>query len=237
VLQRAVQLGVNFIDTSDAYGPETNERSSRTRCTHTARARDRDQGRHRPPAPDRWTATAGRTPACGVRASLQRLRVERSTSTSCTPSTRRCRWKSRSGELGHLPTGGKIRHIGVSNFTSASSPGTPCRGRVSVQNRYSISDRSSDAVLAVLRARRPRVHTVVAVVTEPPRAARRRAREARGLGRAARRVVRAGCRCLAACRGRRRWCPSRERPGRITSRRMSRLPTFGSRTREVSAIG
>ena len=53
------------------------------------------------------------------------------------------------GEIARLQREGKIRHVGVSNFTS----GELVRARrvvnvVSVQNRYNVSDRTSDAVLA-----------------------------------------------------------------------------------------
>src|ERR1700728_4835970 len=56
------------------------------------------------------------------------------------------------GELARLRTEGKIRHIGVSNFSAAELE----RARrvvpiVSVQNRYNVADRSSEDVLAVCR--------------------------------------------------------------------------------------
>ncbi len=66
------------------------------------------------------------------------------------PSIRPSRSRTRSARLAKLQKEGKIRHVGVSNFEADEL----ARARaivdvVSVQNRYNVSDRSSDPVLAV----------------------------------------------------------------------------------------
>ena len=145
-------LGVNFIDTSDAYGPETNERLIADALYPYPRGLViATKGGIVRPAPDRWDRDgrpAHLRAAC--EASLQRLRVERIDLYQLHAIDPTVPLEESLGELGHLQQEGKIRHIGVSNFTS----GELTRARrvvdvVSVQNRYSISDRSSDAVLAV----------------------------------------------------------------------------------------
>ena len=55
VLQRALELGVNFIDTADSYGPDVSERLiARDVAPVSARPRDRDQGRADPPGARQW---------------------------------------------------------------------------------------------------------------------------------------------------------------------------------------
>lgn len=151
VLQRAVELGVNFIDTADAYGPGTNERLIAD-ALH-------------PYPPDLVLATKGGIvrPSAGrwerdgrpehlraaCEASLRRLRLERIDLYQLHAIDPLVPLEDSLGELARLQQEGKIRHVGVSNFTS----GELARARrvvnvVSVQNRYNVSDRTSDAVLA-----------------------------------------------------------------------------------------
>lgn len=151
VLRRAVELGVNFIDTADAYGPETNERLLAdalhpypvglviaTKAGIVRRSQDRWDRDGRP---------SHLRAAC--EASLQRLRVERIDLYQLHSIDPLVPLEESLGEIVRLQREGKIRHVGVSNFTS----GELARARrvanvVSVQNRYNVSDRTSDAVLA-----------------------------------------------------------------------------------------
>lgn len=151
LLRRAVELGVTFIDTADAYGPGTNE-------TLIADALHpyphgvviATKGGIVRPGQERWDRD-GRAvhlrEAC--EASLRRLRVERIDLYQLHAVDPDVRLEESLGELARLQQEGKVRHVGVSNFTLAEL----ARARrivnvVSVQNRCNVADRSSEAVLA-----------------------------------------------------------------------------------------
>jgi pyridoxine 4-dehydrogenase len=151
VLQRAVSLGVNFIDTADSYGPGTSE-SLIARALHPY-APDvviATKGGLVRPGPDHWNRDARPEhlrKACEE--SLQRLRRERIDVYQLHAPDPRVRLEDSIGELVRLQGEGKIRHIGVSNVSVAELRRcerlTPI---VSVQNRYNLEDRDSDEVLA-----------------------------------------------------------------------------------------
>jgi pyridoxine 4-dehydrogenase len=151
LLRRAVELGINFIDTADAYGPETNERLIADALhPYPPGLVIATKGGVVRPSQDRWDRD-GRPlhlrEAC--EASLARLRVERIDLYQLHAIDPRVPLEDSLGELARLQQAGKIRHVGVSNFTSGELE----RARrvvnvVSVQNRYNVADRSSDPVLA-----------------------------------------------------------------------------------------
>jgi pyridoxine 4-dehydrogenase len=152
VLHRAVELGVNFIDTADAYGPETNERLiADTLHPYPPGLVIATKGGIVRPSPERWDAD-GR-PAhvrAACEASLRRLRIERIDLYQLHTIDPRVPLEDSLGEIARLQQEGKIRHVGVSNFDAAEL----VRARrvveiVSVQNRYNVADRSSDPVLAI----------------------------------------------------------------------------------------
>lgn len=101
--------------------------------------------------PDGWTANGQPEhlrAAC--EGSLQRLRIERIDLYQLHIPDPRVPYEESIGELVRLKDEGKIRHIGVSNVT----PGQLAIARsvapiVSVQNRYNVSDRGSDEILAI----------------------------------------------------------------------------------------
>jgi aryl-alcohol dehydrogenase-like predicted oxidoreductase len=81
--------------------------------------------------------------------SLKRLRVERIDLYQLHTIDPRVRLEDSIGELVRLQSEGKIRHIGVSNVRVAELTRARRLARiVSVQNRYNVTDRTSDAVLA-----------------------------------------------------------------------------------------
>jgi len=151
VLQRAVELGVNFIDTADAYGPETNERLiADALYPYPAGLVIATKGGIVRPSPERWDRD-GRPShlRAACEASLRRLRLERIDLYQFHSIDPLVPLEESLGEVARLQREGKIRHVGVSNFTS----GELARARrvvdvVAVQNRYNVSDRTSDAVLA-----------------------------------------------------------------------------------------
>ena len=152
VLHRAVELGVNFIDTADAYGPETNERLVADALhPYPPGLVIATKGGIVRPSPERWDADgrpAHLRAAC--EASLRRLRVERIDLYQLHTIDPRVPLEDSLGEIARLQQEGKIRHVGVSNFDAAEL----ARARrvveiVSVQNRYNVADRSSDPVLEI----------------------------------------------------------------------------------------
>ena len=152
VLRRAVELGVDFIDTADAYGPATNE-SLIADALHPYPPGlvIATKGGIVRPSPERWDSDgrpAHLRAAC--EASLRRLRVERIDLYQLHTIDPRVPLEDSLGEIARLQQEGKIRHVGVSNFDADEL----ARARrivrvVSVQNRYNVADRSSDPVLAV----------------------------------------------------------------------------------------
>ncbi len=151
LLRRAVELGINFIDTADAYGPETNERLIADALhPYPPGLVIATKGGVVRPSQDRWDRDgrpAHLREAC--EASLSRLRIERIDLYQLHAIDPTVPLEDSLGELARLQQAGKIRHVGVSNFTSGELE----RARrvvnvVSVQNRCNVADRSSDPVLA-----------------------------------------------------------------------------------------
>ncbi len=152
VLRRAVELGVDFIDTADAYGPDTSERLiAEALYPYRKGLVIATKGGLVRPAPDKWDRDgrpAHLREAC--EASLKRLRLERIDLYQFHAIDPNVPLEDSLGEIAKLQQEGKIRHVGVSNFNADEL----ARARkivtvVSVQNRYNVADRSSDPVLAV----------------------------------------------------------------------------------------
>ena len=150
VLRRAVELGVNFIDTADSYGPEVSERligealSPYTKGVVIAtKAGFTRQG------PNQWTAV-GRPEYLQqeVEMSLRRLKVERIDLWQLHRIDPRVPVEESLGIIKKLQEQGKIRHVGLSEV----KPHEIDQARkvidiVSVQNRYNIGDRAHEDVL------------------------------------------------------------------------------------------
>lgn len=152
LLRHAVELGVDFIDTADSYGPEVSERliAEALHPYPEGLVIATKGGIVRPDA-DQWVRD-GRPShlreAC--LASLKRLKLERIDLYQFHAIDGEVPLEDSLGEIARLQAEGFIRHVGVSNFDADQL----ARARrivevVSVQNRYNVSDRSSDAVLAV----------------------------------------------------------------------------------------
>jgi pyridoxine 4-dehydrogenase len=156
VLQRAVELGINFIDTADSYGPEVNERLIAELHPYPQGLVIATKGGLIRPGRDEWErrgSPAHLRQAC--EASLKRLRVERIDLYQFHAPDPRVRVEDSVGELAKLQQEGKIRHIGVSNFSVAELERVAGIAKiVSVQNRYNVSDRRSDDVIAYCEHRK-----------------------------------------------------------------------------------
>ena len=151
VLRRAVELGVNLIDTSDAYGPEVNELQIAEAlrpypeglviATKGGLLRDRNANWPTDGRPEHLRA------AC--EASLRRLRVDRIDVYQLHAPDPKVPLEDSVGALAELRREGKIRHVGLSNVSveelDLARSIVPI---VSVQNRYSLFDRKSEDVLA-----------------------------------------------------------------------------------------
>jgi pyridoxine 4-dehydrogenase len=149
-LRRAVELGVNFIDTADSYGPDVSE----TLIADTLYPYPGDlviatKGGLQRPGPGRWEPD-GRPEhlreAC--EGSLRRLKLDQIPLYQLHRPDPKVPYAESVGALVDLKNEGKIRHIGVSNVTERqlreAQQLTPV---VSVQNRYNLADRSSEPIV------------------------------------------------------------------------------------------
>lgn len=149
VVQRAVQLGVNFIDTADSYGPEVSE-SIIAQALHPYPAGlvIATKGGLVRPGPDVWNRNAQpKHLRSACEGSLRRLRLERIDIYQLHSPDPRVPLSDSIGELLRLQKEGKIRHIGISNVSlDELKQAERLTSIVSVQNRFNLQDRSSDGV-------------------------------------------------------------------------------------------
>jgi pyridoxine 4-dehydrogenase len=150
VLRRAVELGVNFIDTADSYGPNVSEELiARALAPYPADLMVATKGGLLRDGPGQWRPD-GRPEhlreAC--EGSLRRLGVERIDLYQLHTPDDRVPYEESVGALAELREEGKIRHVGLSNVSrSQLGVAQEIVEIVSVQNRFSLSDRSSEKVL------------------------------------------------------------------------------------------
>ncbi len=152
LLRRAVELGVNFIDTADAYGPEVSERLIAEALHPYPRGLviATKGGVTRPSRPEWGTDGRPEHLRTACEASLRRMKLERIDLYQFHRPDPEVPLEDSVGELSRLQQQGKIRHIGLSNVDVGQLRKAQGIVKVvSVQNRYNISDRASDDVLAV----------------------------------------------------------------------------------------
>jgi pyridoxine 4-dehydrogenase len=149
-LRRAVELGVNFIDTADSYGPQVSETLiAETLYPYPSDLVIATKGGLVRPGPNRWQAD-GRPEhlrqAC--EGSLRRLKLDEIPLYQFHRPDPKVPLADSIGALAELKGEGKIRHIGISNVSEeqfrAAERVTPI---VSIQNRYNVSDRSSEPIV------------------------------------------------------------------------------------------
>jgi pyridoxine 4-dehydrogenase len=150
VLRRAVELGVNFIDTADSYGPNVSEELiAEALFPYPKGLVIATKGGWNRPGPNQWTHNA--TPAhlrTAVEGSLKRLRLERIDVYQLHHPDPIVSLEASVETLAQLRSEGKIRLVALSNVTREHIE----RARkivpiVSVQNRYSFADREWDYVV------------------------------------------------------------------------------------------
>ena len=150
VLRRAVELGVNLIDTADAYGPETSELLiAQALHPYSKGLVIATKGGNTRPGPGQWVPN-GRPEylkQC-VDKSLNRLKLERIDLYQLHRIDPKVPMEESLGALKEMQSAGKIRHIGLSEV----SPEQVEQARkvvpiVTVQNRYNIADRKWENTL------------------------------------------------------------------------------------------
>jgi aryl-alcohol dehydrogenase-like predicted oxidoreductase len=150
VLRRAVELGVNLIDTADAYGPEIAERliAEALRPYPPGLVIATKGGVTRQgPARTEYVGRAGYLIQC-VEMSLRRLKLERIDLYQLHRIDPRTPLEESLGALKTLQEQGKIQHIGLSEVTPAEvEAARKIVSIVSVQNRYSLADRRHEETL------------------------------------------------------------------------------------------
>jgi pyridoxine 4-dehydrogenase len=151
VLRRAVELGVNFIDTADAYGPEVSELLiAEALHPYPAGLVIATKGGLTRPGPGRWVPD-GRPEyltQC-VEKSLTRLKLERIDLYQLHRIDSKVPVEESLGALKTLQDAGKIRHVGLSEVTPKEiEQARKILPIVSIQNQYNIVDRNSDNALA-----------------------------------------------------------------------------------------
>lgn len=150
LLRRVVELGINFIDTADSYGPEVSERLiAEALHPYPAGLVLATKGGLTRQGPDRWAAV-GRPEylqQC-VEMSLRRLRLDCIELYQLHRVDPKVPIEESLRVLRRMQRAGKIRHVGLSEVTVAE---IEMARRVlpiaSVQNLYNFGNRKSEAVL------------------------------------------------------------------------------------------
>ena len=150
VLRRVVEVGINLIDTADIYGPEVNERQiSSALYPYPDDLVIATKGGLVHPGPGQLL-TNGRPQhlreAC--EGSLRRLKVDTIDVYQFHRPDSRVPFEDSVWALAELRDEGKIRHVGLSNVgVREIVTALDIVPIVSVQNRYNLTDRSSEAVI------------------------------------------------------------------------------------------
>jgi len=147
VLRRAVELGVNFIDTADAYGPDVNEEQiAQALHPYPHDLIIATKGGSVRPGPGQWLRDCRpeRLKAC-AHASLKRLKVDRIALFQLHAVDTNVPFADQVGALVDLSREGVVEHIGLSNVSFAQLVEATKIARIaSVQNMYNIHNRGEN---------------------------------------------------------------------------------------------
>ncbi len=149
-LRRVVELGVNFIDTADSYGPSVSEEIiAEALHPYPDDLVIATKGGQLRPGPNRWEPDGRPEHLREVcEGSLRRLRLEQIPLYQLHRPDPAVPLAESVGALAELKNEGKIRHVGISNMTEEqlreASAIVPI---VSVQNRFNVTDRASQPVV------------------------------------------------------------------------------------------
>lgn len=150
VLRRAVELGVNFIDTADSYGPQVAERLiAEALFPYSEGLVIATKGGFERPGPNQWI-TNGRPEHLRrvLEGSLERLRLTRIDLYQLHRIDPKVPEQEQFGALRDFQREGLVRHVGLSEVSIEELQ----RARavlpiVSVQNRYNLNDRKWDGMV------------------------------------------------------------------------------------------
>jgi len=149
-LRRAIELGINLIDTADSYGPGTSEELiAEALYPYPAGLVIATKGGWERPGPGQWTHNASPEHLTkALEGSLKRLRLDHIDVYQLHAPDNAVSFEASVEALARLRAQGKIRHVALSNVTREHVQ----RARrivpiVSVQNRYSFADRESDFIV------------------------------------------------------------------------------------------
>jgi len=156
LFRRAVELGVNFFDTAESYGPQTDE----TLIAEALHPYPKGfvvatKGGLVRPKPSRWDSDARPEKLRrDLEGSLKRLKLERIDLYQLHAPDPKVPLAESVGALAQFRKEGKIRHVGLSNVSVRQlEQAQKIVPIVSVQNRYNVGDRSSEDVLQACEAR------------------------------------------------------------------------------------
>ncbi len=150
VLRRAVELGIDLIDTADSYGPGVSEEIiAEALHPYPKGLVIATKGGFERPGPNKWVENGKPEhlrSAC--EGSLRRLRLDRIDLYQLHRIDPKVPAEDQLGTLKDLQAQGKIKHIGLSEVSVRQiQHARTIVPIVSVQNRYSVTDRGSEAVL------------------------------------------------------------------------------------------
>ena len=149
-LRRAVELGVNFIDTADSYGPDVSESLiAETLYPYPDDLVIATKGGQLRPGPRQWEPD-GRPEHLRevLEGSLRRLKLEQIPLYQLHRVDPKVPIEESVGALAELKDQGKIRHVGLSNVNEEQlRKAERIVPIVSIQNRYNVTDRSSETIV------------------------------------------------------------------------------------------
>jgi pyridoxine 4-dehydrogenase len=157
VLKRSLELGIDFIDTADSYGPEVSERLiAEALHPYPEDLVIATKAGLRRPGPDQWVEDGRPEYLRGqVEGSLRRLRLDRIDLLQLHRIDPKVPLDDQVGALARLQQEGKIRHIGLSEVTVAQIEAARRIAEiVTVQNLYNLANRKSEDVLDYSEAER-----------------------------------------------------------------------------------
>jgi pyridoxine 4-dehydrogenase len=155
VLRRALELGVNFIDTADSYGPHVNEEQiAQALYPYPDGLVIATKGGLTRSGPGEWKRDCRPEhlrAAC--EGSLRRLRVDRIDLYQLHAIDTEVPFEDQIGTMRELRDAGKVRHVGLSNVDlSQLRAAHKIVEIVSVQNNYNVANRTSEPVLEYCEA-------------------------------------------------------------------------------------
>jgi pyridoxine 4-dehydrogenase len=149
-LRRVVELGVNFIDTADSYGPSVSEELiAEALYPYPDDLVIATKGGQLRPGPNRWEPDGRPEHLREVcEGSLRRLRLEQIPLYQLHRVDPDVPLAESIGALAELKDEGKIRHVGISNMTEEQfHEANRIVPIVSIQNRYNVHDRKSQPLI------------------------------------------------------------------------------------------